>query len=748
MLIRSRTIQLVILVLVLLPADKVVATIQQNTPPGRLWVAILGFANETGDSEQSHWRCAIEGLIANELREVKAIKLGGGVEYARRQLDIDKGVLVTPEQARKMGELIEAQRVIWGSYERRNEQWQVRAHVLNVASGKASDELTATSADWSELCDKLTEQILHELGVKPSEQERQKMGLRWTASPDALEWYTRACVYQEEDKPLAEQEACARKAIAADLQFAQAYVALAGLLISQGKFDQAEQPIRQALELKPDSADAHLCLGFSLILMKKQVEGEQEFRKANNLDPDDPRPLERLGELSAIQKKWDEAIAFFRKAKALDPMEASVRANLGWMYAHKRQRNKAITELKEAERLDPGGLNAEQKICQAYDMLGEIPLAVEHYERFVTRARKSGGNPRVVGILEERARYLKATLKPTFIDASIPKIYTELSLQEILRERLTEKELTMVVNPIASNAEMKRWAEQLTEGAAGDFDKAKALFDGLIRRIELEGEREQRTAREVFAAWNELEVSFVCQEYAKLFIALARDVNLKAFYVHVDKDYSGKTFPHDCAVVFTDGKALFIDPSYQWFGVPHKDFVILDDLQTIAHHFFQSTDANRDVPRCQLAAKLHPDSAWGQLKLFRALSVADKWEEARTPLDVASRLEPNRWDVYLWQGVMADHDGDLETAIDYSQKSVESNPESAVAHYFSAGLLTRMGKLKEARDEFRAGLRYEPKSKMAEEARRAIAQINEEIGLEHNQTETNENGKNHVEGNR
>jgi tetratricopeptide (TPR) repeat protein len=277
------------------------------------------------------------------------------------------------------------------------------------------------------------------------------------------------------------------------------------------------------------------------------------------------------------------------------------------------------------------------------------------------------------------------------------------------------------------------------------LDKAKALFNGLMRRIELGSEREQRTAREVFAAWDEPDVSFVCQEYAKLFIALARDVNLPAFYVHIDKDYSGKTVPHDCAVVFVDGKALFVDPSYQWFGVPHKEFVILDDLQTIAHHFFQSTNTDQDMSRCWLATKLHPDSAWGQIRLFRALYKAELWDEARTALDVASRLEPNRWDVYLFQGVMADHDGNLEEALSNAQKSLESNPESAVAHYLSARLLTKIGKLKEARDEFRDGLRYEPQSKMAEVARRAIAQINEEIGIENNETETNESGNNHIE---
>ncbi|MFC1793231.1 tetratricopeptide repeat protein, partial [Planctomycetota bacterium] len=684
---RSRTIQLAVLVLVLVSAGEVMATVQQSTPPGRLRIAILGFANETGDPETAHWHCCIERLLSSDLREIKSIKLGEGIEYARRQMGIDQNAIIEQEQARKMGELIEAQRVVWGSYERQNEQWQVRAHIMNVASGKASDKLVATSADWFELRDRLTEQILHQLGVKPSEQERQKMGLRWTASPEALEWYSRACAYEEEDKPLSEQEACARKAIAADPQFDRAYLALTAIIGMQGKFTQAEQAVRQALKLRPDLALAHRIAGVALLFVGKHAEAERELCEAYRLDPDDTRSLIRLAELSALQRKWDEAIDFADKARILEPTDAPVHALLGFLYTFKGDRDKVMVELKEAERLDPEGLDVAQRVAQAYERMREIPLAIEHYERLITQIKKLGGDPGAIRVFEKITKKLKDSLTPTFIEVSIPKIYTAQSLQDTLRERLTEDELAMVINPIASSEEMKRWAEQLTEGAATDLDKAKALFDGLMRRIELAGEREQRTAKEVFAAWDEPEVSFVCQEYAKLFIALARDVNLKAFYVHVNKDYSGRTVPHDCAVVFADGKALFVDPSYQWFGVPHKDFVILDDLQTIAHHFFQLTNADREVSRCRLAAKLHPDSAWGQLKLFRALFKAEQWDETRTALDTASRIEPNRWDVYLWQGVMADRDGNLEAALGYLQKSLGSNPESAFAHCFYGSLL-------------------------------------------------------------
>jgi hypothetical protein len=121
-----------------------------------------------------------------------------------------------------------------------------------------------------------------------------------------------------------------------------------------------------------------------------------------------------------------------------------------------------MVELKEAQRIDPEGLEVLQRVGQAYEKMHEIPLAVEYYERFVTQIKELDGDPRTIRVLDNIIEKLKASLTPTFIEASMPKVYTEQSLQDTLRERLTEDELAMVVNPIASSEDMKRWAEQLT----------------------------------------------------------------------------------------------------------------------------------------------------------------------------------------------------------------------------------------------------------------------------------------------
>jgi tetratricopeptide (TPR) repeat protein len=698
-----------------------------STKAPRLTVAILTFEDQTTDPEAAHWCYMIERLLTDYLQEAKALRRVPAA-FGYRQLHVKRGGPITAEQAGKIGERIEARRVVWGSYRREGQQWLVTARVLNVASGKAGKELKAASADWYALRDQLGEQILKELGVKPSNAEHQRMLRRATTVPAALEWFSKAYAGQYDKRPRAEQEACIRKALDADPQFAEAHAALAAVLGSQGKFEPAEAAARQAVKLSPDSARAHDVLGFVLMFQGQLAEAEKELRAALRCDPDDAETLSRLGECAHEQGNTDQAVALWEEAKRLDPTDAAVCAHLGKAYAEKREQAKALRELKEAERLNSEDVNAEQIIWQGYVALHETPLALEHVEKFVALARKEGLAPKLVDYMEECGRELKARLTPHEISAAPPKPYTAQSLDAALRERLTPEEYHQVINPLASTPAMDRWALELTGGATNDLAKARKLFDALARHLDT-GEAGTRTAQEVFAAWNDPAQSFCCQEYAKLYVALARAVGVAAYYVHLEKDYSGDVVYHDCAAVFADGKALLVDPAYQWFGAPHKEYLVLDDLQAIAHHYYQFSGKGNHVARCQLAAKLHPDTAWGQVRLASALIKANELVQAAQALKLAQQLEPGRWDAYTCQGLIAARTDNLDGAAAALRKALEANPKHGPTHFVLAWVLAKQGKLAEARDEYRLALLYDSLLTSEDKATvlRALAEINEQF---------------------
>jgi tetratricopeptide (TPR) repeat protein/TolB-like protein len=697
------------------------------TSSNRLSVAVLGFENKTGESQSAHWGDTLQRLLSSQLTEVKSLSLvpTESHDYGYRQLKLKPSDPVDSEKARRIGEFIEARRVVRGGFQRQEGKWQATAEVVNVASGKSSPPLTAASTNWFDLSDRLVEQILKELGVTPSAEERVRMAERSTSSSVSLEWYSKARALHAENKPAPEVEECARKAVAADPQNSAAYVALAVSCGTQGKLDQAEEAIRQALKLKPDSATAHQVLGTLFLFQVSYGDALKEFEQALILDPDDPEVLSRIGQMYAKQENWARAIFYFNEAKKIYPTSAAIHAALARIYAEQANRTKSVEELQEAERLGSGeDVIPEQAMAEAYDTLHETSLALAHYERFVTLARKLGLNPKGVNQYEEREQELKATLTPVYLTVTEPKAYDEKSLEDALRARLTKEELALVANPLASNAEMQKWARQLTEGATDDLQKGRRLFEGLASRLD-PGPGGSRTAREVFADWQKPDQSFRCQEYARLYVALARAVGLKAYFVLVGKDANGKQVLHACSAFFLGSKLLLVDPSYRWFGAPHKTFDLLDDFQGIVHHLNQ---LDKDLPRLRLAAKLDPNSGISLYKLAFGLLDNERLEEGRSVLNKALSLDPNGWMAGWAQGLVAYHDLEYTQAASFFRKSIEINPDRGETHAWLGKVLFETGRHREARAELRAGLRCGLERDSSDHAIRLIAEINEQIG--------------------
>jgi tetratricopeptide (TPR) repeat protein len=691
----------------------------------RLTIAILGFENNTGVSSNAYWRFAAEKLIRTSLSEVKSLRILSGDEYALRQLNKKGGDPLDAADAGRAGRFIEARRVVWGSYQRRDNKWLVTAQVLNVATGKVSGDLSVASADWFEISNQLTEKILNECSLQPSTKERKKMYRRFTTSSVVLESLARARALGDENAPWSEVEKCVRGAVEADPHCAEAHLFLAGVLFNQGKLEEAEKTAHRALRLRSDYANAHLYLGTILALQGKYENAETSLLEAARLDPDSFENWERLGELRSTQGAQAQAIDYFNQALQLNPFSAKVHARIGALSVLQGRRDAALMELRKAEQLaSPESVEDEQPLGEAFDALHELPSALDHYEKLVTAARKAGVNPTFVRGFEARWRELKDRLTLVYVVAAPPKAYTEETLAEILHQKLTADELTLVTNPLASTPEMNKWAHQLSAGATNDLGKAKLLFDALSRHVG-EGPRGWRTAKETFADWNRPGVSFYCQEYAFLFVALSRVVGIKSYDVYVEEGCDGQTAPHACAAVFVAGKLLLVDPAYQWFGVPHKKFTLLDDLQAMALYLSYQ---KRELRSAQIAAKLEPDWALVRYNLCVSLASAGRWAEARQALPAPLRSDEPAWRWDFARARFALHDDQLDAAITFLQKAIKENPECGEAYISLGYAYWKQSKMENARANYRSALGCYLEEKDADQARNAIAQINESLG--------------------
>jgi len=345
-----------------------------------------------------------------------------------------------------------------------------------------------------------------------------------------------------------------------------------------------------------------------------------------------------------------------------------------------------------------------------------------------------GVNPDVIRKTERQIRRLKSTLKPTLIQAPLPRNYAEEELEALLRGKLTDRERQLVAHPFSCTDAMREWARALAREARTDMDKARAIFEVLSARLDPRGQRRSRTAREVFDDWKDPQTNLVCMDLAVLFVALARAADVKAFFVNVTKDPDGVVTSHACAAVFTEDGVLLVDPSFHWFGVPHRQYRILDDLQTAAFLCFYNREGDPwELAACRAGLKLWPDFVQGQLCLVGALWNTRRVDEARRML--SDMNEPQAQDLeaaMYWshRGLLALHDHDWQEAEAHLRQAVSLYPRNR-ATYFSLGNLYRdQHRLAEARAAFRAYLRNDPHPLNAGVAQHYIAQINEEIGFD------------------
>ncbi len=472
--------------------------------------------------------------------------------------------------------------------------------VISVATKRITYKSHVSSSHWFDNITAQTEGILHELQLVPTRRERDLIRQPISRSDEALELVGRSLANRIEAESLVTTEAELRRAILLDPNFQLAHQVLALTLLLQNKLAEAAIQASQATSEEPQEASAHCTLG-SIYVAKGQMElARQEFLTAIEVDKDSVEGYYRLSEVYGLQGKWDLALTNVQQAVPLSPYDSRLRARLGIDYVHLGNESAARSELKAAESLNiDGNATVDEDLAIAYDTLKDVPSAVKHYEAFISCAKKAGVTLPTVRQIEDRLTALKASMIPHHVRSQPPKQLTEKDLTIALTGVLTPTECKMAVNPLTPTSEMSKWAQNLAGDGKDDADKAKRIYLGLTRPADLGAPSGFRTAQEVFHAWPDPMASFSCQEYAFLYVSLARSAGLRAFYALVNKDCNGRFVPHACAAVIINGQCLLADPAYAWFGAPHQSWILLNDLQTIGVYLCQLDDVAQNQYWCE-----------------------------------------------------------------------------------------------------------------------------------------------------
>jgi tetratricopeptide (TPR) repeat protein len=686
----------------------------------RITVAVLPPECLDTNKDSRDWQRILARLFEHKLREAKSLRIlpSSSIHFAFRESKLTPGEALSTNQVQKLGEMVEAQRVVWWTYERKGGEWKVSAKSMIVATGKCSETPTRESTNWFMAASTVCGDLAKEMGATMSPEEAQRMDRPATVSAEALRLLKDAfnALYDGRSPP--EIEADLRAAVRVDRRFVLAYCFLAEDLVWQGKNDESAEVGRQAVQAQPDSEQAHYALGYAYQAMGLDGIAREEFSEANRIDPDNPDNLVRFADASMDWGKFEEARTALKQAAALAPYDATIHAELAYNCRSLGDTEGAWSELKLAERYNDGGDSAVyQTLGQTYDLLNDTYNAEKNYELFLSAIPNFGDT--MTGQYHTRLGELKASLVPHFVDAIAPQWFSPSELEQAFHARLSKDEYRLVTNPLVGTPKMKAWAESSAGTATNDLEKAQELFNAVLPHVNQQWGKGLRTAADVFNSLADARTVFTCQEYAFLYVATARQLGLKAYYTQVNEDYRGKPVTHGCAAVFIGSRAVLIDPMYRWFGVPHKKYEVLDDVQTVALYLSQTHDGRR----IELAAKLSPDSPVILTDL--AINLADRGnvKRAQVVADRAAKLDPTGWAPMLAEGYLEGVKENWAGAETYLKKCLALNPDAPEGHFLLGTALGNSGRWREAREEYRLYLQGETDPDMAEEARRRVAEI-------------------------
>ncbi|HEX3514336.1 MAG TPA: tetratricopeptide repeat protein [Trebonia sp.] len=150
-----------------------------------------------------------------------------------------------------------------------------------------------------------------------------------------------------------EAEAALREAIRLDRGHTSAHNDLGYLLNELQQYEEAETVLREAIRLDPENSNAHNNLGFALNELRRHQEGETVLREAIRLDPENSAAHNNLGFALNELQRYREAETILREAIRLDPENSNAHYNLGFALNELKRCREAETVLREAIRLDP-----------------------------------------------------------------------------------------------------------------------------------------------------------------------------------------------------------------------------------------------------------------------------------------------------------------------------------------------------------------------------------------------------------
>ena len=376
------TLAVISVIIFLLVYKKAVSNLNEKT------IAVLPFANETGDSANAYFCDGITDAITAELNRISDLQVSSRTTatYAFKQQG---------KNIRKAGAELHVGSILLGRVQQSGNRLNMDVKLVDLYSGKTiwSNVYDRDIKELFSVQSEMAASVAEQLNATLTDEEKKNLSKRPTQSLEAYDQYMQGRNYYGfwKDSTLRLAINYFNQAIKLDPLFSKAYSGLADSYSALGyisyelpsnAFLNAEAAALKALELDSTLAEPHTSLGYIRFYYYWDWEGaELEFRKALQMNPRYGLAYDAYGYYLTARERFPEAKMAMDKAVQLDPLSPQINTDNGFTLFYMHDYDQAIQVLKNALVLEPKSALAHVWLGRAYQEKKMYTEAVAEYEK-------------------------------------------------------------------------------------------------------------------------------------------------------------------------------------------------------------------------------------------------------------------------------------------------------------------------------------------------------------------------------
>ncbi len=290
-------------------------------------VAVLPFANQTGDDSQDYFADGVTEEVINALGRFNTLRVIGRNSVLRYKKQ-------APTQEEVESELGGANYLVVGSVRRAGKQVRIAAQLTESRVGTVmwSERYDGELTDIFEFQDTIARRIAGTLAASITQVEGRRSLDRPKPNQNAFDLVLRARAVGQGATRTTNRRAreMIAEALAIDPNYAAARALLAEALYSMAILGWTEFPDRElsraaeeaqkAISLAPDEPDGYRALGRILLVRAEYEQAQSASKRAIEINPSDAYALAVWGSAQSFSGEIDAAVESLQLALKLDPM--------------------------------------------------------------------------------------------------------------------------------------------------------------------------------------------------------------------------------------------------------------------------------------------------------------------------------------------------------------------------------------------------------------------------------------------